>query len=60
MFGDPGREEHVSQNDAIEQGEEDGEIALGGHPQLDGAHTFEGSAELEEACDVSEDAHQGH
>lgn len=60
VFGNPGREEHVSQHDAVEQGEEDGEIALGGHPQLDGTHTFEGSAELEEACDVSENAHQGY
>ena len=50
VFGNPRREEHVSQNHAIEQGEEDGKIALGGHPQLDVAHAFEGSAEFEETC----------
>jgi len=31
VFGNPRREEHISQHDAVEQGEEDGKIAFGGH-----------------------------
>ncbi|WP_244155150.1 hypothetical protein [Parabacteroides massiliensis] len=60
VFGDPRRQKHISQHEAIEQWEENSEISLRSHPQLDGTHTLETSAEFEETCDIGENAHHGN
>ncbi len=50
---------HAAQDDDVQQGEEDGEVALGRHPQLDGGQTLERSLNLADALDETHRPEQG-
>ena len=50
---------HAAQDDDVQQGEEDGEVALGRHPQLDGGHALERSLNLADALDETHRPEQG-
>ena len=50
---------HAAQDDDVQQGEEDGEVALGCHPQLDGGHALERSLNLADALDEAHRPEQG-
>ena len=50
---------HAAQDDDVQQGEEDGEVALGRHPQLDVRHAFERPLNLADALDEAHCPEQG-
>ena len=50
---------HAAQDDDVQQGEEDGEVALGRHPQLDVRHALERPLYLADALDEAHRPEQG-